>query len=68
MDYRMRRDFQKLTAFPKMIQNTESTMLQMNRRMERMNVQTQNLQFMIVGVAVWSQVAPWVMWWMEQKP
>lgn len=68
MDYRMRRDFQKLTAFPKMIQNTESTMLQMNRRMERMNVQTQTLQYMIMGVAVWSQVAPLVMWWMEQKP
>jgi len=56
IDYRMRRDVQKLTAFPKMIQNTENNILQINRRMERANTQYQNLQYMVFGFALLSNI------------
>lgn len=56
MDYRMRRDVQKLTAFPKMIQNTENNILQINRRMERVNNQYQNIQYMVFGFALLSNI------------
>lgn len=52
MDYRMRRDIQKITDFPKTIQNTEMNLLKINRRMEQMSGQYKNIQWMVLGFAV----------------
>lgn len=52
IDYRMRRDVQKLTAFPKMIKNTDTNILQINRRMAQMSLQYKNIQWVVFGFAV----------------
>jgi predicted unusual protein kinase regulating ubiquinone biosynthesis (AarF/ABC1/UbiB family) len=53
MDYRMRRDVQKITSFPKMVQNAENNILQINRRMAQLSVQHKNIQvLMFVFVVV----------------
>jgi hypothetical protein len=48
----MRRDVQKLTAFPKMIKNTDTNILQINRRMAQMSLQYKNIQWVVFGFAV----------------
>jgi predicted unusual protein kinase regulating ubiquinone biosynthesis (AarF/ABC1/UbiB family) len=50
IQYRMRRDMQKITAFPKMIQTADNNILQVNRRMERMSGQIQTFQFVCIGL------------------
>jgi predicted unusual protein kinase regulating ubiquinone biosynthesis (AarF/ABC1/UbiB family) len=48
IDYRIRKDVQKITSFPKMLQNTDNNILQINRRMEYMNDHTRKLRTLMI--------------------
>jgi hypothetical protein len=52
IDYRIRKDVQKLTSFPKMLQNTDNNILQINRRMEYMNDHTRKLRVLMIVFVV----------------
>lgn len=48
IDYRIRRDVKKIASFPKMIQNTDNNILQMNKKMEQMNIHSQTVRTIMV--------------------
>jgi predicted unusual protein kinase regulating ubiquinone biosynthesis (AarF/ABC1/UbiB family) len=50
IQYRMQRDMQKITAFPKMIQTADNNILQVNRRMEQMSVQMRTFEILFMGL------------------
>lgn len=52
IDYRIRRDVKKIASFPKMIQNTDNNILQMNKKMEQMNVHSQTVRTIMVMFVV----------------
>jgi hypothetical protein len=48
IDYRIRRDVEKLTSFPKLIKNTDSNILQINRRIEQMSSKSKNMKALVL--------------------
>lgn len=56
IDYRIRKDVQKITSFPKMLQNTDNNILQINRRMEYMNDHTRKLRTLMIMFVVLDNV------------
>lgn len=48
IDYRIRRDVEKLTSFPKLIKNTDNNILQINRRIEQMSSKSKNMKALVL--------------------
>lgn len=56
IDYRIRKDVQKITSFPKMLQNTDNNILQINRRMENVSDHTKKLRTLMIMFVVLDNV------------
>lgn len=56
IDYRMKKDLQKLTSYPKLLKSTDQNILRVNRRFIKMNDQFNKFKFLFVSIAVMNEI------------
>lgn len=56
IDYRMKKDFQKLTSYPKLLKNTDQNILRVNRRFIKMNEELNKFKILFISIAVMNEI------------
>ena len=56
IDYRMKKDLQKLTSYPKLLQNTDQNILRVNRRFINMNDEFNKFKILFITIAVMDEI------------